>query len=119
MDNLRERFKFFLENDGYCTPPGRAACALESARLEAEWEGCDTIRFRWVYDDDLDLSWDEDGSIREGLESGRLEAFGCILEQRCKACGEWEHVDSLFGIIVASLNDPYVRCVQADMLRNL
>lgn len=27
-------------------------------------------------EDDLDLSWDDDGSIRKGLESGRFIAFG-------------------------------------------
>jgi hypothetical protein len=38
-----------------------------------------TARFRVALevfpDDDLDLSWDDDGSIREGLENGHYVAF--------------------------------------------
>jgi hypothetical protein len=50
----RAAFRFFLENAGYCTPPGRAACALSLAKAEetAEARGwaCD-----WAWDDDGDL----------------------------------------------------------------
>lgn len=31
-----EAFRFFLENAGYATPPGRAACALNLMRAERE-----------------------------------------------------------------------------------
>jgi hypothetical protein len=46
----RADFRFFLNNAGYCTPPGRAACALSLARAEAYaeamgWEFC------WEYDE--------------------------------------------------------------------
>lgn len=32
--DLQDRFRFFLQNAGYATPPGRAACALALARAE-------------------------------------------------------------------------------------
>jgi hypothetical protein len=34
-----------------------------------------TVEFSVAPEDDLDLSWDEDGSTREGLESGKYVAF--------------------------------------------
>lgn len=34
-----------------------------------------TVQFNALPEDDLDLSWDEDGSTAEGLESGELCAF--------------------------------------------
>lgn len=53
-------------------------------------------------DDDLDLSWDEDGSTREGLESGRYIAF-------CARCRVFYHgaelaSDYLGGCIYESID---------------
>ena len=48
------------------------------ARYELIWS-FDTANYRVEYcaapDDDLDLSWDDDGSTAEGLESGKFCAF--------------------------------------------
>lgn len=38
LHSLRSYFRRFLDSGAYCTPPGRAACALSSARTLAEFE---------------------------------------------------------------------------------
>jgi len=38
---LRSDFQKFLATSGYCTPPGRAACALRSARILQYWRKVD------------------------------------------------------------------------------
>jgi hypothetical protein len=46
-NQFRQDFSKFLNVGGYCTPPGRAACALNSARTLAEWreaEGAGLVR---------------------------------------------------------------------------
>src|SRR5687767_13706853 len=37
-EKLRDYFRRFLEAGAYCTPPGRAACALDNARTLLEWD---------------------------------------------------------------------------------
>lgn len=67
-------------------------------------------RVRWMRDDDYDprgsYAFDtpeetnaaEDWEI-ERLNDGRLIALGVILERQCR-CGNWEHIDSCWGIVV-------------------
>lgn len=57
---------------------------------------CDALE-----DFDLDLSWDEDGSTREGLESGELIAFCARVRVFCK--GTEVGRDYLGGCIYPSL----------------
>lgn len=113
---LRESFHFHLEHGGYCTPPGRAACALASARAELAAKENDDLRIRWVDDSDyIDLSWDENGQTLRGLESGEFICEGCIVEQRCPTCGQWEHLESLWQII-SEPGSAYHRVVEAELL---
>lgn len=37
MQTLRLNFQRFLATQGYSTPPGRTACALNSAKILAQW----------------------------------------------------------------------------------
>jgi hypothetical protein len=37
MSELVVDYRRFKETGGYCTPPGRAACALDKARTLAKW----------------------------------------------------------------------------------
>lgn len=55
-NRLREQFRFFHDNAGWSTPPGKAACALSLARAETAAEELG-IEFTWETDDDIDDSW--------------------------------------------------------------
>jgi hypothetical protein len=51
----RTDFQRFLNAGGYCTPPGRAACALSSARTLAQWrefEAAGLVRLRAVAEEE-------------------------------------------------------------------
>jgi hypothetical protein len=67
-----------------------------------------TAQFTVIVDalpeDDLDLSWDDDGSTRAGLESGRLQAFTVRARVVHKDMGEIAG-DYLGGCIYESLAD--------------
>jgi hypothetical protein len=74
---------------------------------------------------DLDLSWDDDGDIRAGLESGALLAF--VARVYVKLDGATVGEDYLGGCIYASERDfmqcgyfrDMVRCAIADARRHL
>ena len=62
-----------------------------------------TVRIDAVEDSDLDLSFDEDGSVRRGLESGELMAFGVVVKVCFRGAEVWQ--DSLWGCIYRSPAD--------------
>ncbi|MGH8576039.1 MAG: hypothetical protein ACREXX_06510 [Gammaproteobacteria bacterium] len=103
---MRRRFQFFLKHDGYCTPPGRAVCALHSAKVDdlKEWlESEERIRFEWRWDDDADWSW-----MDEREKQKKHEVHGCVLF----VDGEVE--DSLWGIF--DPDNHYRRIIEKDLL---
>lgn len=57
-----------------------------------------------VEDNDLDLSWDDDGSTREGLQSGLYQAFGVIVRATHTPSGASAE-SSLFGCIYENVSD--------------
>lgn len=104
---LRKAFQFFLEHAGYCTPPGRAACALALARAEAEAKARGLIA-RWQ---DTPDAWDGDGPTPEGC------AEACLIYSSyvCETCGERPTMalESLWGIWGADAD--YRRVVEAEL----
>src|SRR5215467_768022 len=84
----RDAFRFFLEHAGWATPPGRAACALESARDEERLTAAiDAGRAEVLWDmDDLtpeDLSCDafDADELRAKLESNEWTGpFNCVVK---------------------------------------
>ena len=73
------------------------------------WENVwsfETANLRVTYDvapeDDLDLSWDDDGSTREGLESGKYVAFVARVRVVHKTTGAELGVDYLGSCIYES-----------------
>jgi hypothetical protein len=61
------------------------------------------IAFEALPEDDLDLSWDDDGSIREGLESGLYVAF--VAKVAVYLDGQEISADYLGGCIYESAHD--------------
>lgn len=56
-----------------------------------------------VEDDDLDLSFDDDGQVRKGLESGEFMAFGVVVTVYCQ--GREVGRDSLWGCIYKNTDE--------------
>jgi hypothetical protein len=96
-----------LENAGYATPPGRAACAIELARAEVKAWDDEQIRFRWEYDLEPDLSWCDCGHCETH------ECLVCVCEVRCGECEGWTTAAVLGGIIDAG--EDYRRIVEAEL----
>ena len=97
---------------------------LHAAALQAACARGD-FRVRLEEDEDLDLSWDEDGRTRKGLDSGRYVAVGVILERRETYTNDrtgdqhedWSHVDSCWSIIDTPERVAYLaQCYAADFL---
>ena len=103
-DRLRTAWRFFQAHAGYCTPPGRAACALSLAKAEAvaREEG---LLFHWEDD--------SDGMPRDGVCS-----CGCGKPiQTCEGCictdADGNVLASLWGIWDA--DGDYRRVVEAEL----
>lgn len=120
----REAFRFFEEHAGYSTPPGRAVCAAQLARVES-WARFEQERgslvVEWVEDDDCDTSWADEQTLDE-LRSGLLVALGCVVTYSrplaWSGATTEEHA-SLWGVVVRGINDPYCRVVAAELCSEL
>lgn len=96
---LRAAWRFFHDQAGYSVPPGRAACALELARAEQQGQE-EGLTFEWMSDYE---AWDGDVPEPDHLLS-------CL----CRG-SDGLVLTSLCGIGVNSLDDPYLRVVQAEL----
>lgn len=101
----RRAFRFFLENAGYCTPLGRAACALSLARAEQHAEAAGWF-FSWDCDLDGDLG-DHEYWCREDCGKDHQIEF-CLLRD-----AEGAVLASLCGIIDA--DSDYRRVIEAGL----
>jgi hypothetical protein len=111
-------WRFFLENAGYCIPPGRAMCALQLARAEqrANQEG---IEFRLEDDLDPDDSFVETWTARD-QKAWKKQSHSCysvICYRPCPDhgwdCKHKEVLTSLGGIFDPT--DDYLRVVRAEL----
>ena len=75
---MKQAILFFAEHAGYCTPPGRMACAKALAVAENQGEALG-LTVTWEYDGDADTSWMDKHDLRR-LENGALEAFMAYVE---------------------------------------
>ncbi len=102
----------FRETSGYCTPPGRAACAIRSARTLAEWrvlESAGLVRLRAEPEQESYFSVFGEPDGYEGANGRRVSAEQArkemeeIIERDGNWCvvsqywdGEkWRHADSI------------------------
>ena len=101
----RKAVNFFREHAGYIVGR-RLAGALALAK--AETVAKDVLRYRWIADDDADLSFMSDDERRQPHE---VEV--CLAERQCPTCERWEIVGSLGGIVDA--DNAYRRVVEAEL----
>lgn len=103
----RKAFRFFLNNAGYATPPGRVACAAALAKAEKKARELN-FQFLWEPDYDADLG---------------DHAYWCAMAKHGKDCSHnaegvslmvnGETLQSLWGIIDA--DESYRRVVEAEL----
>jgi len=90
----------------------------------------DTVRCRWVYDGlyqtrgSYGLGTEEETRAAEDeelamLDSGNWVALGCIVETLCPTCGEWRHIDDLWGIVIDPNDEALDRFARSDMLHGV
>jgi hypothetical protein len=114
----RSTWRFFLENAGYATPPGRAVCALELARGE-QWAERNGIEFRLEDDLDADASFVDTWPLKEQREWKKRDHSCCrmVCYRPCPDhgwdCRHKEVLASLGGIFDPT--DDYLRVVRAEL----
>ena len=108
----REAFRFHLQHGGYCTPPGRAQCALNAARTEQTARDLN-LRVVWEYEDDFPPDFDDERD-NEKIRSGEWEWLRAhvpdpmgIDPYAIAACG---------GIAISPDGQSYRRVMEADLL---
>jgi hypothetical protein len=130
---LREDFRRFLDSGGYATPPGRAACALASAKTLAEWRQFEAQgRARIVAEPDADPY--DAGDMRQGYTTiyGRIvsaeeasKEVDTMIESKGVWCvraewhdgNSWQWADSICGC--AGYEDPcnpFENCYVVDLM---
>ena len=115
---LRAPFKFFLANAGYCTPPGRATCALSLVKAERD-AARRGIEFVTMHDNDADASFVDTWNEREQerWRKSDHECVGVMAVLPCKEHGtECKHarqLASLWGIFDPDAH--YLRVVRAEL----
>lgn len=90
---FRADWRFFLENAGYATPPGRAKCALDLAHAERQARN-QGYTFEWEYDCDGCSGCDcgnkackcASGEEHETLACVCRTAFGKVAASLCGIC---------------------------------
>jgi hypothetical protein len=119
----RARIRFFADHAGYCTPPGRMVCAKSLADAETfrEWaEARGTLSIEWV-DDDLEYLGDDPSNLAK-IADGTYVVLGCVVRYQRPLgplAGTAEAIESLWGIVVESLHDPYCRVIEAELCSEL
>ena len=111
-------FRFFIENAGYCTPPGAAVCALALAKAE-QWANDNGVEFRIDNDPDADPSFVETWTPKEQEQWNKVYhyCYSIICFKPCPDhgwdCKHREVLASLSGIFDPT--DAYLRVVRAEL----
>lgn len=119
---LRKDFQRFLETGGYCTPPGRTACALSRAKTLAKFRDLESRRLvRITAEPEEDNYFDvygEPDSKRERDEIIRqIELHGCwwIVAEWFNG-DEWEYADSIGMCVYDRPLDPFCNDYVSDLM---
>jgi hypothetical protein len=100
--DLLSRARFFLEHAGYCTPPGRVACALSLARAEMRADA-----------EHLQVTWEDDPEPWEAVHADTPRPAYVL--NACLQDATGRTLASLCGIGIDETNDPYQRVVEAEL----
>jgi hypothetical protein len=118
LARIRPAFRFFLEHAGYCTPPGKAACALSLAKAE-QWADSRGLEFVTEPDFEGDLSFAETWPARDrdAFKKQEHEVICARLVRPCADhgidCNHAETLAALCGIVDA--DNSYLRVIRAEL----
>lgn len=121
-NQLRKNFQRFAETGAYCTPPGRMACALHSAKTLEQWELYESAGLvRLIAEPEQESYFDVYGkpdTEKERQEIIRyLDLWGCFcIISQVWIDGKWEHADSVGMCVYARPLDPFDNTHVIDLM---
>lgn len=125
MKTLRTLFQGFLNNGGYCTPPGRAKCALDNARTvlafqEYEDAGLVKIEAEPEQESYFDVFGEPESGHERKATIAMLERDGCwCVISKYWDGSQWQLADSI-GMCAgySDPTDPLQNCYVPDLMRS-
>lgn len=122
---IQADWRHFLATSGYCSPPGRAACALQSARTLAQWRelengGLVRLKAEPEQENYFDVYGEpETAKERKAIEQ-QLDRDGCwIVIAEYFDGTHWQQADSI-GMCSGYSNptDPFQNDYVTDLMRS-
>lgn len=120
---IKRDWKRFMVEGAYCSPPGRAACALAHARTLDEWrtaESAGLVRLRAEPESEsLASVYGDEIAEREREYAGRWGVWWVVSEVNFgnEAIGDkWEHADSIGMCVYENPLDPFQNCYVVDLM---
>lgn len=117
----------FLAAGAYCTPPGRAACALRNARILDEWnqaERAGLVRLRAIPEEEsyFDVYGRPDDPKELAELTRLLETWGCYcvvseVNHGDATRDDWQHADSVSMCVYKKPLDPFDNSYVPDLMR--
>lgn len=122
---LQQLFQQFLECGAYSTPPGRAVCALHSARTLIEWkkaEAAGLVRLQIEPEEESYFRYGVPDDWHEVKKIERLvEAWGLWIvntEFRATLNDNWQHADSVGMCLFKKPADPFDNPYVIDLMHS-
>lgn len=119
---IRSDFQGFLNEGAYCTPPGRAACALNHARTLDAWRraevaGLVRLRSEPERENYFDVYGEPDDERERASIVAEIERNGCWWVVSEYWDGEdWQLADSIGMCVYANPLDPFQNCYVVDLM---
>lgn len=134
LPELRKDFQRFLATGGYCTPPGRTACALAKARTLAEWrvmedrgrvrivskpdpEPYDAMNMRDAYVNQYGRHVSEQEASAELDRILERDGVWCVRSEWFDG-DTWRHADSICGCVYSDPESPFCNDYVPDLMRS-
>lgn len=122
---IRTDFRRFLDAGPYATPPGRAACALDHARILAAWreaEDAGHVRLRSEPEHEcyFDVYGEPDDERERERISDLIDRLGCywVVAEYLTEDDEWEQADSIGMCIYKDPECPFENCYVPGLMQS-
>lgn len=116
---LRTYFQKFLESGGYCTPPGRAACAIDKARTLIRWKQAESdCRVRIVAEPEVESYASVFGKEEYEASKEYIEQWGVhwVYTEFRGPDGEWKQAESIGMCVYENPKSPFENCYVPDLM---